>query len=81
MVAPSPTRIAPPHFPAPALDRTRKFNPLPRAAEMVSFYLGGRFLVRKTQATAVGSFGAKEREKGGWGEDSQSRRIHHNKKL
>ena len=32
---------------------------------MVCFHLSGGFLVRKTRATTVGSFGTKEREKEG----------------
>lgn len=65
MPLPHPHRHPPPptHFPASALDWTTKFSPLPRAAEMVCFYLRGGFLVRKTRATTVGSFGTKEREK------------------
>lgn len=91
MPLPHPHRHPPPptHFPASALDWTTKFSPLPRAAEMVCFYLRGGFLVRKTRATTVGSFGTKEREKereagtgeGGRERSSRSLRTHHNKKL
>ena len=48
---------------------------MPRAAEMVCFYLRGGFLVRKTRATGVGSFGTQEREKergrGGGGREGE----------